>query len=75
MTEDEIVRRSSNMLASSKDGTAYSKWERIERMKPKPKSDDEEEEPEEEEDENAPEKLYDDQMLFRPCDHEDVVKA
>lgn len=61
ITEEEVLRRTRNMLASSKDGTAYSRWERRERMKPKPKSEDDEEEPEpEEDDENAPEKLFDD---------------
>jgi len=77
ISEEEVLRRSKNMLASSRDGTAYSRWERKERMKPKPKSDDDEDEPEasDPDDPERPEKLIDTEMFTRPCDHDEVVKA
>lgn len=75
--EAEVYQRAKHMLATLDDGIAFSAYERAERNKPKEKKydDDGEEIVDEEEDENAPKKLIETEMVRRPCDADEVVKA
>ena len=77
MNQQEVIRRSDNMLASTRDGKTYSRWERQERNKPKPKSDDDDDDAEPEaldpSDPDYVEKLVDTEMIMRPCDDISVV--
>lgn len=67
--DEEVKQRSDGMRVDPETGVVYSKWERIERAKPKPETEDE---PVSEDEEVKP--LDEGSLVQRTCDYEARVK-